>query len=488
MAHNSSRSLFGSPVEPSRSAAPSPSTAGVKILDHFLQEFPMKVRQGIKLAVAGLRSLGSSLVAVVSVWAESVGLATEKVISGMGAILTVGLTALAIGVLSIGEALGVLAGFQMALDPCVFRSRKARFKAALAFTLIELLVVISIIAILISILLPALAKARELANRAVCMANIRGIIQAMLTYGQSNQGVFPYLYRTGQRTDSYDNGQEISLIGGANVVLQGYQARTPQEVVQAWYTGGAVSYLYNVPTAGLWFLVLQGYTTPGSFICPSDPLGAGPSQAFSVYQGLQYNNLWGGVAGYKNGEMVGSGNSNPYGQGLSYSIAFPNWTKYVPPGTLQGFGRWWTTTGANSQVPLVSDMAPIDSPAGGDITGIYQRITTTLPTTNTFGPYIYNSGNHAGDGQNVGFGDDHVTWEISPYAGQNGDNIYTWHLYSGNTVTPVNGTTDTHQMGLTGTGTTAAFPQIKTLATPFDTCMVPVRTVNPTTAASGKAW
>ena len=142
-------------------------------------------------------------------------------------------------------------------------------------------------------------------------------------------------------------------------------------------------------------------------------------------------------------------------------------------------GLWWTTNGTNTQVPLVSDMAPVDSPGAGDTTGVFQRITTTLPTANTYGPYIYNSGNHAGDGQNVGFGDDHVTWEISPYVGQNGDNIFTW---STSDPAVVNGTTDNTQVGLTAVGFEPA-PKIATLAPPFDTCMTPVRTVNSTTAA-----
>ena len=60
-----------------------------------------------------------------------------------------------------------------------------------AFTLVELLVVISIIALLISILLPVLSQARDSANSALCMSSMRQFDVASHAYAQESGGYFP---------------------------------------------------------------------------------------------------------------------------------------------------------------------------------------------------------------------------------------------------------------------------------------------------------
>jgi len=117
------------------------------------------------------------------------------------------------------------------------------------FTLIELLVVIAIIALLVSIMLPSLAKAKELARQATCMTNISGQIKAINMYASEEDGCFPI-------------GPEVLLYGIAPY----------QEIMsnQIWLSTKA----YNAHGA----LLERDYVDPAIFFCPSDDSGEKETQ------------------------------------------------------------------------------------------------------------------------------------------------------------------------------------------------------------------
>ncbi len=68
--------------------------------------------------------------------------------------------------------------------------RQTTWKSS-AFTLIELLVVVSIIALLIGILLPALGRARASAKQVQCLSNMRQLCLATGSYQEDNKRIFP---------------------------------------------------------------------------------------------------------------------------------------------------------------------------------------------------------------------------------------------------------------------------------------------------------
>lgn len=119
-----------------------------------------------------------------------------------------------------------------------------------AFTLVELMVVVGIIGLLAAILVPALQKAQEMTNRAVCMGNLGSINKGLVVYKAANEDKYPWLFDKITTWGTLDTGENRDK----DPFKPGLDPNNP--------TPRAITTLM--------FMMVRDGQAPGIFRCPSD--------------------------------------------------------------------------------------------------------------------------------------------------------------------------------------------------------------------------
>jgi prepilin-type N-terminal cleavage/methylation domain-containing protein len=262
------------------------------------------------------------------------------------------------------------------------------------FTLVELLVVIAIIALLMGILMPALARVRQLAFRMTCGTNLSGIGKAMLIYANDYQDELP---RAGGRASQW--GRVANWLAPDRYTAYG--------ITRATGEGGAASI-----TSCFYLLVKYAEVTPKSFVCKGD---AGTSE-------FKLANLPAGTVP-TNIELIDCWDFGP-------SDATNNPSKYCSYSYHIPFGLYALTTSSEPGFAVAADRNPWISSPGATAQTFPGSPLTFQPDidpwkASTERARMGNAITHQSDGQNVLFLDSHVEFAKRAYCSMEDDNIYT---------------------------------------------------------------
>ncbi len=145
-----------------------------------------------------------------------------------------------------------------------------------AFTLVELLVVVSIIALLLSILLPALQGARDVARNVVCLNNVKQISLGWLYYTNDESANLPNILWTKQVNPYLGNDENETrppwgVCPNESRVSTSYAKNITYATTGAWWFNNKETYPYLAyanggKTAREYHALLQSVVRPNQFI------------------------------------------------------------------------------------------------------------------------------------------------------------------------------------------------------------------------------